>query len=252
MLRKLFFAFLVLALHVSTCHAEGYERVKKDLAINRQMISRFQLEESQLLVKPAQELTGLESKRLEDLQYKIKGLKSDASELLAVLPPEEQAAEYISFLLTDEATKPKKELKTFEISQQTRPLHEKALALVADQKYKEAASTYEQIVLIDPHDDQAYLLMGHCFLLTEQYEKSESAFQNAVHITPENIDEIAPFYENSVVQNPSDENYANLGYAYLILSAFSKAKKAFWEALQINPTNAKAMTGMRLIENRGL
>ncbi len=232
--------------------AENYDRVRKDLKMNRQMIARFQSEQAELLAVSGSSLSAAESKKLDDLQYKIKGLKSDASELLAMLPPEEQAGEYLSFLMTDEATKPKKDLATFELSQKTRPFHEKALELVADQKYSEAAQTYEDIVLQDPSDDQAYLLMGHCYLITGDYEKAENAFQNSVHIDPDNFHTIAPFYENSVLQNPDDENYANLGYAYMVLSDFTKAKKAFWDALQINPANKKAMNGMRLLEAHNL
>ena len=91
--------------------------------------------------------------------------------------------------------------------------------------------------------------MGHTYLLSGSYEKAEAAFQNAAHIDPENLNEITPFYENIVLQNPEDDSaHTNLGYAYLILGEFVKAKEAFQDALSINPENGQALNGLHALE----
>ena len=100
-------------------------------------------------------------------------------------------------------------------------------------------------MLTDPEDDEAYLILGHTYLLSGEYVKAEEAFQNAVHIDPANIREIAPFYQNLLLENPGDDQaHSNLGYALLILGNFTEAKQAFQDALSINPQNADANAGL--------
>jgi Tfp pilus assembly protein PilF len=124
-------------------------------------------------------------------------------------------------------------------------MHERALRYVAQQDLEKASKLYEEIILIDPEDDQAYVIMGHTYLLTGHYEKAEHAFKNAVHIDPANADEIVPFYQNIIMQNANDDvAYNNLGYAYLILGDYLNARDAFLRALELNPDNAAAQDGM--------
>ena len=122
---------------------------------------------------------------------------------------------------------------------------------LALENFKKALELYEEIVLKNPEDDQAYLIMGHIYLMSGDYQKSENSFQNAVHIYPDNIHEITPFYENKILKNPDDDAaYADLGYAYLILEDFLKAKSAFKNALSINPYNQTAAEGLKGIAAR--
>ena len=116
----------------------------------------------------------------------------------------------------------------------------------------QAIKTYEDIILDDPDNNQAYLLMGHCLLLSGEYEKAELSFYRAVQIDPSNRDEIMPFYENTVLKDPDDDSaHADLGYAWLILGDYLKAKEAFRDALGINPENEKALKGLKIIEAKG-
>ena len=128
-------------------------------------------------------------------------------------------------------------------------MHETALDFVARDKLSDAARLYEEMVLTDPNDDEAYLLMGHCYLLSGEYAKAEVAFHNAAHIDSANLSEIAPFYENMAMDNPGDDAVmAQLGYAYLMLGDFRKAGAAFTDALAVNPANEKALSGLQIIQ----
>ncbi|HXV18523.1 MAG TPA: tetratricopeptide repeat protein, partial [Candidatus Omnitrophota bacterium] len=130
-------------------------------------------------------------------------------------------------------------------------LHQTALDLVAERRYVEAAKIYQEIVLTEPDDDQAYLIMGHVYLLSGSPGKAEEAFSNAVHIDPANIQEITPFYENIILQNPDDDDgYANLGFARIIVGDFLKAREAFLQALEINPDNPAALEGLSYLNSR--
>lgn len=132
----------------------------------------------------------------------------------------------------------------------TYKLHERALEFVAKKDLKNAIKLYEEILLMDPNDDEAYLIMGHCLVLTGNYEKAEETFQNAVHINPEDVNQIAPFYENLAAQNPSDSDaFVNLGFVYLMLGNLNRANEAFKEALSLNPQNQGALRGVRILEN---
>lgn len=132
----------------------------------------------------------------------------------------------------------------------TLKLHERALEFVSKKELKKAINLYEEIVLINPNDDEAYLIMGHCLVLTGQYEKAEENFQNSVHINGVNVDQIAPFYENLVLQTPNDpEAYSHLGFVCLMLGNLKRADEAFKEALALNPQSADALRGINILEN---
>ncbi len=237
------------------------------LNANRSLMSKYQNEyirlKEDLLASPGE----MKQKKLKDLEDKIRALEEDAEELQSFLPVDHQAQEFVLDLMTKknqgekvktvraansflQETSLKYEMRNTSLAaQSTFQMHERALEEVSAGNFREAIALYEEIVLRNPDDDEAYLIMGHTYLLMGQYQKAERAFHNAVHIDPENIEEITPFYENTVLQNPdSDSGYANLGYAYLILGNVVKAKAAFIEALRINPANAPAENGMMYLE----
>ena len=237
------------------------------LEANRSLLDEYQKEYIRVKAASLSPPSDLTKRKLSALEDKIKTLEEDSEELQSFLPVGRQAAELISGLMTKKAMDEKlKEteaaqnllnesalkhnlLATSQEAESTYRLHERALALVSQKKFKEALAVYEEIVLKNPDDDQAYVIMGHSYILTGQYQKAERAFGNAVHIDPQNINEIAPFYENMVLQDPDDDMaFANLGYAYLILGDLAKAKNAFAEALHINPDNRPSQGGLQYIE----
>ncbi len=133
---------------------------------------------------------------------------------------------------------------------ETYKLHERALEFVAKKEMEKAIKLYEEIILSDPNDDEAYLIMGHCLVLTGQFEKAEEAFQNAVHISAQNISQILPFYENLIRQNPDDANaYANLGFVCLMFGNTRRAQDSFQQALSLNSDNQTALRGLQIMEN---
>jgi len=205
-------------------------KITKSLEINRSMVARFEAQQLALRRKQVEDPSVISQTDLENLNYKIKALHEDAARL-RTLPPKKSASAV--------GAAPNNEIIQ---------MHERALEYVGKKEFGKALDLYQEIALKNPEDDQAYLIMGHIYLMSGDYEKSESAFQNAVHIDPNNIHEIAPFYENKILQNPDDDNaYADLGYAYLILGDFLKAQSAFKNALSINPYNQTAAHGLKLI-----
>ncbi len=238
----------------------------KSLATNRYLLAQSRVEYLKLRNEEEKTPTNDLVRKVDDLRYKIQVLNEDKQRLMALLPEEKQAYELMKDVLMKEAS-----IQLFIVSElglriqeapagspslpEPKPeipitkLHEKALDYVSQHRYDEASRIYEEIILRNPDDDQAYLILGHICLLSGQFSKAEEAFNSAVHIDSENLNEIVPFYENIVIQNPDDDvAYANLGYAYLILGDFLKAKDAFKTALNINGDNILALKGMRIIE----
>lgn len=234
------------------------------LEANRALLSRYKSEYSVLReeLKLSPTLENLE--KLEGLKYKILALNEDRQRLLSSLPENDQAHQMMLDVLTrkegvelpeeemrvPESTGPETLSKSSQTLDRITSLHQKALDLVAERRYLEAAKIYEEIVITEPEDDQAYLIMGHVYLLSGAPGKAEEAFSNAVHIDPANIQEITPFYENIILQNPDDDDgYANLGFARLIVGDFLKAREAFLHALEINPENQTALQGINYLDN---
>lgn len=250
-----FFALIpVLIISANTAAAESSHAERmKSMAINRSLLAAFEAEYTDKI----QETLASPGKKREitNLKYKIEALNEESSRLSSSLSEKERAAEFLKDLIVKKeiAAAPvvfgkKTPISSVEKLEQIPALHEKALKFVADRKLRDAAALYEEITLIDPDDDQAYLIMGHCFLLTGEFARAEAAFENAVHIEASNVGEITPFYENMILNDPDDDMaYSQLGYAHLILGNREKAKSAFEDALTINSENPLAMSGYRII-----
>ena len=237
------------------------------LQANRSLLLQYQNELLELKSKAAGKPSDTLKRKISQLEEKIKILTNDSDELLSFLSVKKRAREFLTDLMVKKIdTEKRKQSQAAEellqtIGQKNDPrrtsgltesawqMHERALECVSNQNYKEALALYEQIILKNPDDDEAYIIMGHTYLLTGQYQKAERAFHNAVSIDPQNINEIAPFYENMALQNPDDDQaYANLGYAYLILGDPVRASDAFRNALSINPDNVAANKGAGFME----
>ncbi|MBI4352438.1 MAG: tetratricopeptide repeat protein [Candidatus Omnitrophica bacterium] len=234
------------------------------LAANRSLLLPLETEYNLLQNESIKNDSPEFAEKLEGLGRQIQILKEDRAQLLRTLPPKDQANEFLKDLAaqknpsysssiqdkqsqTKESADPPRSVADTIAFVSTNELHEKALGYVQNETYDEAVKIYEQIILQDPDDDEAYLLLGHLYVLESQYNKAKRAFLNAVHIDPQNRNEIIPFYENKTLQNPSDdEAYTRLGYAHLILEETTKAQEAFKEALSINPSNLEALRGLDL------
>ena len=253
-MKKYIATFFFLCLSIP---AAADETLLKTLAINRSLLAEYELERMKLEQAAAVENTETLARQLENSRYKIQALNEESEKLRTALTAQEQAQEFMRDLLLKKTveqvskryTAPKTPSLPAPVVETADQMHERALRLVAEQKLDKAVKLYEELVLSNPDDDQAYVIMGHCYILMGRYDKAEQAFQNAVHIDPANIQEIVPFYQNIILQNPGDDKaYANLGYAYLIVGDVVKTREAYHDALAINPENERALEGMQTIE----
>ena len=250
---------MLLAASTPALHADGardeHRRVEalRSLSINRSLLTGAEAEYEALQKEDAQDPTDRSAKRLEDLRYKIQALQDDAARLQAPLPRDVKADEYLKELLVrqeklGDAKKkvdPQAERAFDQKVRSVYRLHEKALAAIAEKRFRDAEGLYEEIVMTSPDDEEAYMLLGHTCILSGNYEKAARAFHNAISIRPENMREIPRLYENILVENPSDdETMAQLGYVYLLLGNESGARRSFEEALKLNPANMEARRGI--------
>lgn len=179
-------------------------------------------------------------KELKDLGLAIAALEEDSPRVKTIAQQKHNAGKFLKEFIRRKIRTPREEFAA---------LHERALAFVGEGRLAEAAKLYEEIVIKNPEDDEAYLIMGHVYLMSGQYAKAEDAFRNSVHIDPRNQDEIIPFYEKRVVKDPNDDAaYADLGYACIVVGDPLKARQAFKDSLQINPSNETALKGVALLK----
>ncbi len=225
------------------------EDVLKRLETNRAMLSRFEAEYA-LLEQLERDKSPAIRRELTGLKYKIEALRDETKRASSALSEDDQAGEFMKDVVAKVTMTGARNTPPGAV-RPTDALHEKALALVSERRLTEAATVYEEILLADPEDDQAYLILGHVRLLSGAYDRAEEAFLNAVHIDQANINEILPFYENLVLEAPMDDTaHSNLGYACLIVGDFVRAKQTFRSALQIRPSNADALRGLEIAEER--
>lgn len=229
---------------------------------NRSLLAQYEADyerlQSELRNNPSDRL----KRELENTGYKIKALNEDSAKLLDKLPEESKADELVKYVLARENAK-KKAVMSSELdrldttarafgseSQRYIQMHERALELVSQNRYEEAIRVYEDIILIKPDDDQAFMIMGHLYVMSGRFREAEKAFDQAVRIDPDDIREITPFYENQILKNPNDDTaHANLGYVYLMFKDYKNAEDAFQDALSINPDNPLALSGLELALN---
>ncbi len=130
-------------------------------------------------------------------------------------------------------------------------LHRRGLELTGARRFNEAIKIYEEIVISNQNDDEAYMILGHLYLMAHRYTNAEDAFWNAVQIDSANQQDIVPFYQNMIVQSPdNDTAHALLGYAHLILGDVQGSVESFQDALEINPLNEEALKGLNTIQKR--
>lgn len=224
--------------------------LRANTALRVEMKTRFErLQKEQLA-----EFSEHREKKLKDLERMIGSLEQDAARMESLERKRIKANVFLRELIKKRISVIRDETNAPPTGQNYLiALHERALQLVSEDRLSEAAGLYEEIVLRDPEDDEAYLIMGHVYLMGGQYEKAESAFLNACHIDPENRSEITPFYEDRLLRNPEDDDaYADLGFAWVIVGDPTRAKQAFRDSLAINASNETALKGLKVLEKHGL
>lgn len=230
----------------------GTTAIRIALDINRNLLKKLTAEYEDLHAAQVRQFSEKNERRMHDIEIEIITLNGDAMRLQHSLAQCIQAEEMLKVLISRNIDRLRAEaLPSAPEAQRDRlyAMHEKALRSVEHGDPDAAARTYEDIILLNPDDDEAYLIMGHVYLMSGNYEKAEFAFHNAVNIDPRNLSEIIPFYQNRVMKDPSDDAaYADLGYAWLIMGDFLKAKDAFRDCLRVNPANDAALKGLRLTE----
>lgn len=258
-MRRIFAAamlFIALPLNLRAEEApedRRYVTVLRSLSINRSFLTAAEAEYAALMKEDAQTHSETNARRLENLRYKIQALQEDAERLQASLPKDLKADEYMKELLVRQEKlggaqnriDPEAEKRIEEKVQSIWRLHERALRAIAEKNYAHAQTLYEEILMMSPDDEEAYLLLGHTCLISGDYEKAGLAFHNAIDIRPSNMQEIPRLYQNILVENPTDDAaMTELGYAYLLLGNANGARQSFEEAVKLNPANSEARRGL--------
>lgn len=65
-------------------------------------------------------------------------------------------------------------------------LHRQAEDLILQNDFSGAVGVLDEILLLEPDDEVAYAQMGHCYMILGNFARAEQAFENALHINPEN------------------------------------------------------------------
>ena len=69
---------------------------------------------------------------------------------------------------------------------QIEKLHQKAEDFIMQNKFRQAINVYSEILLLEPDDEVAYTNTGHIYMILGDYSRAKNAFENALHINPDN------------------------------------------------------------------
>ncbi|MDP4184724.1 MAG: tetratricopeptide repeat protein [Bacteroidota bacterium] len=101
----------------------------------------------------------------------------------------------------------------------------KATVLTADSQYIEALKTLHFIRHVEPDNSEVYLIAGNIYLLKEEREKAEDAFQKAIELSWENI----------------DDTYFQIGLSWQQVGIMDEAEKYFMLSYNENPDNENVL-----------
>jgi len=65
-------------------------------------------------------------------------------------------------------------------------LHHAAEDLVAQNKFREAAAVYTDIILLEPDDEVAYTNLGSVYLVLGDFTRARESYELALSISPDN------------------------------------------------------------------
>jgi tetratricopeptide (TPR) repeat protein len=108
-----------------------------------------------------------------------------------------------------------------------------ALLLYRNGRYQEAESACNRIIVTQPKNVPAHQILGMMALNRGQFDRAVSYFTTVTSLRPS-----AP------------DLYCNLGIAYRELGSLDESRKAFLEALQLDPHFFKALYNIGILEQR--
>jgi tetratricopeptide (TPR) repeat protein len=134
-------------------------------------------------------------------------------------------------------------------------------AKLAEDKFEEALSLYQQALSIYPEYARVHYNIGVAFQRTGRIENAISSYQKTLSITPEDVEaninlgvllksldrveEAVACYKRALKINPDHaEAYNNLGVIYQEQSLLDKAESCSRKALSINPEYAEAYNNL--------
>lgn len=128
-------------------------------------------------------------------------------------------------------------------------------------RYNDSILKLTKAISIDKSNKQAYLVRGHAYAESGDFQKALADYEKVIELFPKNSEayfylgviwdekkdyEKSIYYYSKAIEN--DNSYvnaiANRGWVYLRTSKFSMAEDDFRIALQINQRNISAISGM--------
>ncbi|MBI3315862.1 MAG: tetratricopeptide repeat protein [Candidatus Omnitrophica bacterium] len=185
-----------------------FQPALKSMELNRYLIARLEKEHAELVSLASSDPSPALKTKAENYALMVRSLKEDQEKLMASLPETLRIEEFAKDIAQKKAAAKFPKIAS-RLALRSAPTisqrHETALKLFEQNRYDEAAAAYEGIILQNPNDDEAYVLLGHVLLLSGQYEKAGRAFQMAEDIDPGNRTNILSFYEDFSLQDPEDD-----------------------------------------------
>jgi tetratricopeptide (TPR) repeat protein len=136
------------------------------------------------------------------------------------------------------------------------------------QSFMEAAGYLKQAINLDPKMKEAYVLIGLCYRLSEQYSEAVFWYNKALNLFPraefynlightfmdeKKYNEAAMYYRRAVDNDPSQFiSYYNLGEAFAKLNDFNSALQNYKRALELDPdfTEGYIKTGQLYLDRQ--
>ncbi len=152
----------------------------------------------------------------------------------------------------------------------TRARKQQAQALFNEQRWEEAKTLYQQVCRKDPHDGEAWTMLGVVMGRTGRMDEAAACFRKAVSILPDfadahyNLgkackvlglyDEAVSAYESAVrLRQNWAEAWINLGHVYSYQGRMFDAIESYRRALTLNPDLAaayKSLSGLLIALGR--
>ena len=135
----------------------------------------------------------------------------------------------------------------------------KALALLKENRLREARDLYAEVCKIDPMDVESWFRLGTINIELKAMAPAEGCFRRVIELDPRlagayyNLgrslelqardEEAIAVYRQLLQMTPHSEAYYNIATIYVGLGKFAEALETFHQALQVDPGNARLIAG---------